>query len=202
MRMIAGIAIVVVLAGLLFVGWAIMTDNVEHPTYAVAVGDGAIEVRDYPALVVAEVARTGERYSAVSEGFRALAGYIFARDRAGPKIAMTAPVIQQETGVGGPSPSGHWKVRFIMPSAYAIETLPRPAGSDVALATLPAGRRAVIRFSGYATDSAIAEKRAELERWIAARGLKANGPPVIAYYNAPWTPGPLRRNEILFDIAG
>ena len=37
--------------------------------------------------------------------------------------------------------------------------------------------------------------------WIDARGLRRLSPPVYAYYNDPFTPGPLRRNEVLYDVA-
>ena len=36
--------------------------------------------------------------------------------------------------------------------------------------------------------------------WGAAQGLSAEGPPTYAYYNDPWTPGFLRRNEVMIGV--
>ena len=76
------------------------------------------------------------------------------------------------------------------------------AGEDVRLLELPAARRAAIRFSGVATDALIAEKEAELRAWLAKAGIAIRGEATYAYYNDPWTPGPLRRNEVLFEVEG
>lgn len=174
--------------------WIYASSTVEQPSYDVVEVDGAIEIRSYPELVTASVIRTGERYDAVRAGFSPLAGYIFAKERPGEKIAMTAPVTQR-LGDGR-----DWTVRFIMPSEYDLDDLPAPAGSDVSLSTLPATKRAAIRFSGVADDELIAEQEGLLRDWIAKRGIDVTGSPIYAYYNDPFTPGFLRRNEVLFDL--
>ncbi len=48
----------------------------EEPSFAVAIHEGDFEVRDYPALVVAEVSVSGSRDEASNAGFRLLAAYI------------------------------------------------------------------------------------------------------------------------------
>ncbi len=116
--------------------------------------------------------------------------------RAIATIAMTAPVTQERAA----DDEATWTVRFIMPSKYALADLPQPAGSDVRLSEIPARRVAAIRFSGVATDELVGEKEAELMRWVAAQGLSAEGPPTYAYYNDPWTPGFLRRNEVMIGV--
>ena len=190
-----GIALLLAVAavGLYF----FVMSNVEKPAYSLVEQQGSFEIRDYPALVVAEVTRQGERYDALRAGFRPLASYIFAKEREGEKIAMTAPVTQDVSAEGGEKT---WTVRFIMPSGYGLEDLPAPAGQDVRLTGLPAQRRAAVRFSGVASDALIAEQEARLRDWLAAKGLSPEGSPTYAYYNDPWTPGPLRRNEVLFDL--
>ena len=171
------------------------TNSVERPVYASIDKDGDFEVRDYPALTMAEVTRTGDRRSAVSQGFRPLANYIFAKEREGEKIAMTAPVTQT------PEESARsWSIRFIMPAGRSLDSLPKPAGTDVRLVESSPQRRAAIRFSGVATDELIAENEAKLRAWLGERGLEILGPPTYAYYNDPFTPGFMRRNEVLFDV--
>lgn len=173
--------------------WYAQTRNVELAPYRLIEADGPIEIRDYPPLTVAEVTRTGTRDQAVRAGFGPLARYIFASDRDGEKIAMTAPVTQREE-------TGTWIIRFIMPSGSTLETLPKPAGADVTLAEMPAAKRVAIRFSGWWSDALFEEKNAELLAWIKARGITPQGTPTFAYYNDPFTPGFLRRNEILYQV--
>lgn len=173
--------------------WYAQTRNVELAPYRLIEADGPIEIRDYPPLTVAEVTRTGTRDQAVRAGFGPLARYIFASDRDGEKIAMTAPVTQSEE-------TGTWIIRFIMPSGSTLETLPKPAGADVTLAEMPAAKRVAIRFSGWWSDALFEEKNADLLAWIKARGITPQGTPTFAYYNDPFTPGFLRRNEILYQV--
>ena len=173
--------------------WFYATSNVETPDYAVVVADGPIELRDYPPLVAAEIERGGARYDAVRTAFSPLAGYIFAKERAGDKIAMTAPVTQ----TGG---EGEWTVSFIMPSGYTLETLPKPAGSAVSLREIPAQRMAAIRFSGVADDDLLATNEATLRAWLAKEDIDG-GAATYAYYNDPLTPGFMRRNEVLIEVS-
>jgi len=185
-----------------------VVQNVETPRYQVVEEDGAFEVRDYPPMVVAEVRRAGPRREALSAGFGPLARYIFAREREGERVAMTAPVTQQRPDpiamtapvTQSQADAGLWAVRFIMPARYRLADLPTPSGSDVRLEEVPARRSAAIRFSGVTTDALIADKQAQLLDWMAARGLEPAAPPTYAYYNDPFTPGFLRRNEVLVDV--
>lgn len=183
------LTIVIGLAGF----WFVQTRNVEIAPYTIVEADGPIEVRDYPALTVAEVTRSGTRDQAVRAGFGPLARYIFASDRGGEKIAMTAPVTQN-------GEAGHWTIRFIMPSGSTLDRLPKPAGTDVTLAEMPAAKRVAIRFSGWWSDALFTDKNAELLAWMQKRGMVPDGGPTFAYYNDPFTPGFLRRNEILYEV--
>lgn len=192
MLMYVALGLAAVLTGLVLF-WFVQTRSVEIARYEVMEKEGAMEIRAYPALVVAEVVRNGSRDEAVRAGFGPLARYIFARERAGEKIAMTAPVTQKADG-------GSWTIHFIMPSGYGLDQLPRPAGADVKLRELPPARRAAIRFSGWWSDELFKSKEAELLGWLAAKGLTPIGTPTFAYYNDPFTPGFLRRNEILYDL--
>jgi hypothetical protein len=182
-----------VLLGLV-VFWYVQTRNVEIARYDVIEAQGSMEIRAYPSLIVAEVVRTGSRDEAVRSGFGPLARYIFARERGGEKIAMTAPVIQKADG-------NTWTIQFVMPSGYDLERLPKPSGAEVQLRELAPARRAAIRFSGWWSDDLFKEKDAALLEWLAGKGLTPMGAPTFAYYNDPFTPGFLRRNEILYDLA-
>lgn len=167
--------------------------SVETPSYEVVKSDGAFEVRAYPALTVAEITAPGLRGEAVSNSFRPLASYIFAKERGGEKISMTAPVTQRKA-------EDRWAVQFIMPAGYSLDTLPKPDNAEIALRELPPQQRIAIRFSGRQTDELLAQKETDLREWAVEQGIKINPVPTYAYYNDPFTPGFLRRNEVLFDV--
>jgi SOUL heme-binding protein len=195
--MFIGMAVVSSLAIIAAGAWFYVMSNVEQPKYTLVIQDGAIEIRDYPALVVAEMTRQGDRNTAVRAGFGPLAGYIFAKNRGGETVSMTAPVTQTSSGLVNQT----WLVRFIMPAKYTLETLPKAAGDDVRLLKVPPTRRAAIRFSGVATDALIVRNETALKDWLSTGGMRIVGTPTYAYYNDPFIPGPLRRNEVLFDLA-
>lgn len=168
----------------------------EEPEFAVVSADAEFELRDYPSLVVAEVSHSGSRERASGASFRRLAAYIFAQDRpaGGESIAMTAPVLQDETQ------PGEWRMRFVMPSKYTLDTLP-PAPADIALTQVPARRMAAIRFSGNGSARDLALMEARLRDWMTGQGLMPAGEAEFAFYDAPMVPGPLRRNEVLIPVA-
>ena len=168
----------------------------EHAGYTVEQADGVFEIRRYPALLVAETALPGGRKVALNTGFRRLARYIFAEDRPDGdrrKIAMTAPVLSDQAG-------GRWRTRFVLPRGLAAADLPQP-GPEVSAETLPSRRLAAIRFSGRGTDDQLQSAERDLRGWLLGRGLSVTGPAEYAFYNSPFIPGPLRRNEVLLPIA-
>ena len=194
-----------VLALIVFGGAALA---VEEPAFRTILQDGAVEIRDYPALVVAEVTVTGGQKEAASEGFRILAGYIFGGNKRKQSIAMTAPVSQRPSSekiamtapVAQTQSAGHWVVRFTMPSGYGLETLPEPNDARVHLRATSPARFAVIRFSGLAGPDDVAAKTDDLMTWIQRRHLRPVGPASLAQYNPPWTLWFLRRNEVMIPI--
>ena len=181
---------------------------VEEPGFETVVTDGAFEVRDYPSLVVAEVTVSGEQREAANAGFRLLAAYIFGGNTGKASIAMTAPVAQEPAGekiaMTAPvtlTPSAEeWVVRFTMPGSYTLETLPEPNDPKVRLRETPPARFAVVRFSGVARPDLVAAKTADLAAWMAKRNLRGTGAASLAQYNPPWTPGFMRRNEVMVPL--
>jgi hypothetical protein len=166
----------------------------EEPSFKASLQEGAFEVRDYPALVVAEVTVGGDRGEASYAGFRLLAGYIFGGNTRRQSIAMTAPVMQTGT-------TGAWTVRFILPAGSTLATLPVPNDERVHLLAVAPVRQAVVRFSGLANEADIAQKTAELMAWTVTHQLPVIGPASLARYNPPWTLWFLRRNEVMLPLA-
>jgi hypothetical protein len=181
----------------------------EEPRYAVALKEGNFELRDYPAMVAAEVSVTGDRSDASSEGFKLLAGYIFGGNTKKQSIAMTAPVAQtagesEKIAMTAPvlqtGQTGSWTVRFLMPSGYTLDTLPKPNDPRVRLLPVPAARLAVVQFSGLAREDDVVAQTDLLNTFVASHQLKALGKPALARYNPPWTPWFMRRNEIMVAV--
>jgi hypothetical protein len=185
-----------------------MARKVEEPTFTTVIDDGNIEVREYPACVVAETEVTGDWDKASSAGFRRLAGYIFGGNRGSARIAMTAPVGQRQLGQKiamtapvGVRPDGEaWIVSFTMPSGSVLYAMPTPNDELVRLRELPGRRVAVIQFTGFWTASSMATRTEALQSWMARRGLHAAGPPEINRYDPPWTLPWLRRNEVWIPV--
>ena len=169
---------------------------------------GNIEIRDYAQMIVAETDVAGERDDAISKGFRIIANYIFGNNSATQKVPMTAPVTQQGSEkiamtapVTQQGEGNTWKVRFIMPSSYSMETLPKPSNPTVELKEDPAKRFVVIRFAGLGGDENLKHHTNELNDFIMAKNLTPQSPPTYAFYNPPWTLPFLRRNEVLIEIS-
>ena len=166
-------------------------------------------MRDYPALVAAEVSVTGSRDEASSAGFKLLAGYIFGGNTQKRSVAMTAPVMQapaesEKIAMTAPvlqtGQPGSWTVRFVMPAQYTLDTLPTPNDARVRLLAVPPVQLAVVQFSGLAREDDVEAQTALLNTFVSSRKLRAEGPPVLARYNPPWTPWFMRRNEVMLPV--
>jgi DNA gyrase inhibitor GyrI len=181
---------------------------VEEPAFKTILHEGDFEIRDYPALIVAEVTVTGGQKEAASKGFRLLANYNFGGNKQSQKIAMTAPVVQERAGEKIPmtapvtqtEKAGAWVVRFIMPPGSSLDTLPVPNDPQVQLRALSPARVAVVRFSGLAREDDVAAKTAELMNLVKAHHLNSIEVPSLAQYNPPWTLWFLRRNEVMVPV--
>ncbi len=184
---------------------------VEEPEFKVVLAENDFELRDYPALVVAEVTVTGGQKEAASKGFRLLAGYIFGGNKQRERVAKTAPVAQQAVSekiamtapvAQTPGAAGTWVVRFTMPRRWTLQTLPVPDDVRVSLRTIEPARFAVLRFSGRVQRGELEAKSIELLALVASHKLRAEGPVSLAQYNPPWTLGFMRRNEVMVEVEG
>jgi len=165
----------------------------EEPKHTTLLHEGAFELRDYAASVVAEVSVAGDQRTAGNQGFRKLAAYIFGGNARAQRIPMTAPVKQSRA-------EGEGLVRFTMPGSLALADLPQPKDPAIHLKALPAGRFAVLRFSGLAREAGVAAQGARLMAFVKARGLVPTGPITLARYDPPWMPWFLRRNEVMLPV--
>lgn len=177
----------------------------ETPQYSVLSKEKNIEIRQYPAYIQAEVEIVDKTHKgAVEKGFNILAGYIFGNNVSRQKIDMTAPVqASQRIAMTTPvtvSGQGTFRVAFIMPSAFTMETLPIPNDSRIRFEFFPEHQMAAIRFSGYFQQETIQNHMEQLRLWVQNKHLETEGEYIVAGYNPPWVPGFLARNEILVRL--
>jgi len=153
-----------------------------------------VEIREYPAIILATV--RGNR-----NPFRLLFQYISGNNRSNRKISMTTPVITPEKiEMTSPVINREDAMSFVLPSKYTIETAPIPSDEKVTIEELPPRKVAAIRFRGYARNNNIEKHTAELLEILGKEGIQVKGTPIIMRYNAPYTPGFMRRNEVAVEI--
>ena len=195
----------------LFLGFQDFAMTAEEPKHTVLEQSGDFELRAYDSMIVAETFITGEMDGASNEGFRRIAGYIFGKNSApsgdSEKIAMTAPVTMQAvsaeiamtTPVTSSQIDGEWRVQFVMPRGYTLDTLPVPDDTRVTLREVPRSHYAVLRFSGLVSEKKRAAKTKDLMVLVQDRDLRVMGVPLLARYDPPWTLPFLRRNEVMIQ---
>jgi DNA gyrase inhibitor GyrI len=184
---------------------------IESPKYEVLLKENKYEIRQYQEYVVAEVEVEGDYKQALTNGFRILADYIFGNNIKRAHIPMTVPVtetdldqsekIEMTAPVSSSSTEeGRYKISFMMPSKYSVDTLPIPNNKKIAFSKVNGYKAAVIRFSGYLNKKLAAKKQDELRVWLENNGLAPKSGYITAQYNPPWIPGPFRHNEIIVEV--
>ncbi len=202
---IIAVALIIWIAGTFLV-----IRGIEEPKYTLIEKREGYEIREYGSYIVAEVEVEGDMRTAMNSGFRQLAGYIFGGNITKSSIAMTVPVMDttktsQSIAMTAPvmdtvSGSGKRIVAFTMPSEYTLETLPKPNNANIRIKEVSKSRRAVQRYTWYATERRVEAKKKLLREFLTRDGYTMNGEIISAQYNPPASFPPLRRNEVMVDI--
>lgn len=157
---------------------------------------GEVEFRRYAPLILATVQDDGD-----DRGFRLLFAYITGSNQTRSTIPMTAPVITSEQiPMTAPVISGSGSMSFVMPAGRTRDLIPDPLDNRVSITTVPARDLAVIRFSGHARPEDVEAVTFRLLDELKKDGIAPEGAPFLMRYNAPFTPGFLRRNEVGVQI--
>ena len=199
MKMALMIILCIAAMALLLFGCATTRKGYESAKYTLVLADGAMEIRDYPALIVAQTPMPEAGNQSQNNGFMNLFRYISGQNEGQQKIAMTTPVLVVGTASRS-APATNAAMAFVMPAKYALNDLPRPVATNVALRRVEAARYATRRFTGLRHDALLTRETEALLRWMEARQLVPLDTPFFAFYDPPWTPGFLRRNEVLVRI--
>jgi len=199
----------VVLSTLALTAFPMLSHATEEPEYQVVREISGIEVRQYAACTVAEVVVAGPASEAGSQAFPILAGYIFGRNKGERKFAMTAPVTQaavpvkleMTAPVTQAAAPGGFLVQFVLPKGVTLARAPEPLDARVQLREVPPTRVAVIRYSGFWSESNYDEHLAKLQAGLRAADIAWTEDAVYSRYDAPYTPWFMRRNEIWLRLA-
>ncbi len=166
----------------------------ETAPYKVLKKDGAFELREYDTLHLAKVSMptSDKRSKNMDGGFMKLFRFIDGQNERDEKISMTTPVIVER----GEKESS---MSFVMPQKSVVKGLPVPKG-EVKLDQIPAVKVVSLRFAGVSNGTKEAEQLAALQAWVVKEGIVVVGTPLFAFYDPPWTPGFMRRNEVLLRV--
>lgn len=171
---------------------AFKPNKIEMPSYRVVKKYGDVEIREYPAMVVAQTNLTqSSQDQRMNNGFRTIAGYIFGGNERNQKIAMTAPVVMKMGDTAS--------MYFMMPKKYTSSELPKPNSNKVEIVEERARVLAVIRYGGFSSEKEIEKYKNKLADIISKNHLNTTGPYMYMGYNAPWDVIN-RRNEVAIEV--
>ena len=130
----------------------------EEPQYTVVNTEDDFEYRQYDPYRVSETIIEGARDgdAASSEGFRRLFSYISGANSSESKISMTVPVSQgasekiaMTVPVQQSAADTGWRVSFMLPSQFTLETAPVPTDDRIYIREVPGRLMVVLRSSAW-----------------------------------------------------
>ncbi len=192
--------VTIAIVAILFVGWKMTSrSSYESAEYTVIEADGSFEIREYPDLMLATTAMKFE--SQGDDGsFNRLFQYISGENTDRQKVAMTTPVFMEPENQESKNRKPEGQMGFVIPKQVAQESIPNPDNQNVQIRKRDGGRFAVMRFSGRMNEKTLSEAQDKLRKWMEAKELSGVNGAEFAGYDPPWTPGPLRRNEVLIRL--
>ncbi len=181
----------------------------ETPGYRVLEKNSEYEIREYDPILVAQVEVSTAGESGINEGFMQLAGFIFGDNKSKESVAMTTPVLDQPsqniamtTPVLDAPGKNKRTVTFTIPEKWDKDTLPIPNNQNIQIVEWPAQKKAVRRFIIWNGNDTVGRKQVEaaLLAALEKEGIEHEADVTFAFYNPPWTPFFLRRNEVMVTL--
>ena len=197
--------IIVGVALLIWIMWSYFgTRSIEKPkVVSKSMLSGGVELREIAPMIQATVIVTWDQSQAINNWFRQLAWYIFGWNTVKQPVAMTAPVAlsKSNTSIAMTAPVAlqqQWstyRVSFMMPSKYTLDTLPKPTNTNISFAQLPSKKYHVWKFSWYANESRAANQLAKFKKALSNQNIQTTAEPILNQYNDPRTMPLMRTNE-------
>jgi DNA gyrase inhibitor GyrI len=189
------LSVTAVVGVLVFFGWKLTARSAyESADYTVLKSESPFEIREYPDLMMATT-RTQVESQGNDGSFMRLFQYISGANDIGQKVAMTIPVFME--------PEAHddqGQMGFVIPKKVTEQRVPEPSNNNVQIQRRMGGQFAAIRFPGRMNTDSLAKTERQLRKWMSDRGLIGDDDAEFAGCDPPWTPGKLRRNEILIRL--
>lgn len=180
----------------------------KEPDYRVTLAEGDKEIREYDSYLIARTVIRGDYDETGRQGFRRLFKYISGHNAGAREISMTAPVLQEKSGVEiamtapvlQETDGETWTMDFVMPDHFTRETLPAPRDDLVFIEEVPSQTVAVVRYSGTVSAKDIEEQTRQLEAWVSSKPYGVTSAARSARYDPPFALPFLRRNEIHLTV--
>lgn len=196
-----------------WVAWSYFgTRFVEKPIIVSSVIlSGGVELREVSPMIEAFVLVDGPQNIAINQWFRQLAWYIFGSNTVKEPIAMTAPVsissapennevIAMTAPVALQEDAWKYRVSFMMPHTFSLETLPVPTNQNISFEEVPSKKYYVWKFSWYANASRANRQLSLFTSALEKQGLSFSSTPILNQYNDPWTIPFMRKNEWWIEV--
>ena len=189
-KMLVTLFILLIAGALILVGCQATRAGYESAPYKAVRSDGKFQVRDYPALTVVETPMGGSR-SGDDGSFMRLFRFITGSNEAKEKISMTTPVFMSGS-------ESNATMAFVMPaklaaiaSAQADGWLGKGPGTGTG-----AVRRAALQRRPQCEEGG--RVAGPVEGLDGGAGIENElSSPIYGYFDPPWTPAFLRRNEVM-----
>lgn len=164
--------------------------NYESPDYKVVEKEGNLELRTYESFSLIKYTSVNDPYA--DGAFQTLFKYIQGDNESKATIAMTVPVFQDflEHGI---------TMSFVVPQKYWVG-IPKPNHPDLKIVDFEAGLYAVVRFKGSQSIRNMRQHQTELLVWLKKKDLSLQSDLIGAFYNPPFMPPFLRRNELMVRV--
>lgn len=183
-----------ILVGIGIVGCAISTSRAgtETPEYTVIKTVDGMEIRQYKGLKLVTTSMNGPE---MNGSFMRLFRYIDGGNVSQEKIAMTSPVLIEKK-------PGAETMSFIVPQSVATREsgVPKPSAAEVSLTAAGDLKVAALRFEGERNPENEAKALDQLKSLAGKNGVEIHGDALFAYYDPPWTPVFMRRNEVMLRV--
>ena len=186
MKINIGLLLIILASSVIgFAGIKLTRSGYESSEYTSKKHPSGFEIRKYGAMTVVSTKKSiSKKNDEKDSRFMRLFRYIDKSNNKEKKIAMTTPVFMGMKGNEG-------EMSFGLPREIAEQGAPLPSSDSLYIARIKSGR-------SWKENIAAKARQAKIHR----AGLNAdkNSKPIFAYYDPPWIPGFLRRNEVLIRI--
>jgi effector-binding domain-containing protein len=162
----------------------------EELPYTVLETIQSIEIRKYDPFTLARINVSGEYESSMENGFRALAEFIFGKNKEDKKTSMTIPVFMDKEVEG-------WTMSFYLPEEIKFLT---PLDPAIKIERMPSKTVAAYRYSGHPDLEKMLDAKVNLIHGLEKTEYEVNSRVWWAQYDQPASLPFTKRNEALVKV--